>query len=45
MDQGERGVEEQVDSESFLGLLWLHWIVSLTGSGLLLVPLSMLSND
>ena len=45
VDQGERGVEEQVDSESFLGLLWLHWIVSLTGSGLLLVPLSMLSND
>ena len=44
VDQGERGVEEQVESESFLGLLW-HWMVSLTGSGLLLVPLSMLSND
>lgn len=44
VDQGERGVEEQVDIESFLGLL-LHWIVSLTGSLLLLLPPSMLSND
>ena len=46
VDQGERGVEEQVDMESSLGLL-LHWMVSLTGGSLLLLllPLSMLSND
>ena len=47
VDQGERGVDEQVDMESFLGLL-LHCIVSLTGSLLLLLlllPPSMLSND
>ena len=47
VDQGERGVEEQVDIESSLGLL-LHWMVSLTGGSLLLLlllPPSMLSND
>ena len=47
VDQGERGVEEQVDRESFLVLL-LHCIVSLAGSLvllLLLLPPSMLSND
>ena len=46
VDQGERGVDEQVDMESSLGLL-LHWMVSLTGGSLLLLllPPSMLSND
>ena len=47
VDQGERGVEEQVDTESSLALL-LHWMVSLTGgflSLLLLLSPSMLSND